>query len=99
MATKTFDAVVLGGGPGGYVAAIRLAQLGKKAAVIDKDPLGGVCINWGCIPTKALEVDTKDGKQRVEAPAFIVATGARPTQIPGFDFDGKDVWSAKEAVD
>ncbi len=54
MATKTFDAVVIGAGPGGYVAAIRLAQLGKKAALIDREELGGVCVNWGCIPSKAL---------------------------------------------
>ena len=49
-----FDIVVLGGGPGGYVAAIRAAQLGKNTAIIDKDNLGGICLNWGCIPTKAL---------------------------------------------
>src|SRR5512138_1792301 len=168
MATKRFDAVVIGGGPGGYVAAIRLAQLGKKTALVEKESLGGVCLNWGCIPSKALiaaanlveeirgagdrgiiaeakvdlaklrefknatvkklvggvgqlekgngvevvkgtatfvapdaiEVSSGDGeKTRVEAAAFIVATGARPIQIPGFAFDGKDVWSAKEAVD
>ncbi|RPH93139.1 dihydrolipoyl dehydrogenase [candidate division KSB1 bacterium] len=49
-----FDVVVLGGGPGGYVAAIRAAQLGLKVCVIDEQPLGGVCVNWGCIPSKAL---------------------------------------------
>jgi dihydrolipoamide dehydrogenase len=168
MATKTFDAVVVGAGPGGYVAAIRLAQLGQRTALVEKESLGGVCINWGCIPSKALiaaanlvedmrgaadrgiiaaplEVDIaklrafKDGvvkkmtggisllekgngvevvkgtatfvgpgavevesageRTRLEAKAFIVATGARTIQIPGFEFDGKDVWSAKEAVD
>jgi dihydrolipoamide dehydrogenase len=168
MATKTFDAVVIGGGPGGYVAAIRLAQLGKNTALVEKEALGGVCLNWGCIPSKALiaaanlvedirdaadrgiladkprvdldklrqfkddvvkklvggvgqlekgngvevvkgtaafvgpdavEVQGKDGAVRLEAGAFIVATGARPVEIPGFAFDGKDVWSAREAVD
>jgi dihydrolipoamide dehydrogenase len=170
MAAKTFDAVVIGGGPGGYVAAIRLAQLGKKAALVEKESLGGVCLNWGCIPSKALiaaanlveeirgagergiiaeapkvDIDKlrafKDGavrklvggvgmlekgngvevmkgtatfvapnavevsggrdgeKTRIEAPAFIVATGARPIEIPGFRIDGEDVWSAKEGVD
>ena len=169
MATKTFDAVVIGGGPGGYVAAIRLAQLGKKTALVEKESLGGVCMNWGCIPSKALIAaanlveDMKDAAERgifvepprvdlaklrefkdavvkkmvggigflekgngvevvkgtgafvapnavevdrgrrrrraIEAPAFIVATGARPIEIPGFELDGKDVWSAKEAVD
>ncbi len=168
MATKTYDAVVIGAGPGGYVAAIRLGQLGKKTALVDREALGGVCINWGCIPSKAIiaaanlvedlrraaergitaepKVDIarlrafKDevvkkhvqgigtlekgngvevlkgtatfvgpsaidvsgadgGATRVEAQAFIVATGARPVELPGFAFDGKDVWSAKEAVD
>jgi len=166
MATKTYDAVVIGAGPGGYVAAIRLAQLGKKAALVEKDALGGVCMNWGCIPSKALiaaanlvddlrgaaargitaepavdlarlrgfknevvkklvsgigllekgngvevlkgtaafvgpgaiEVKGKEGTDRVEAGAFIVATGGRPIEIPGFPFGG-DIWSAKEAVD
>jgi dihydrolipoamide dehydrogenase len=51
---KTFDVVVLGAGPGGYVAAIRAAQLGKKVAIVEADKLGGVCLNRGCIPTKAL---------------------------------------------
>jgi len=49
-----FQVIVIGGGPGGYVAAIRAAQLGKKVAVVERDRLGGVCLNWGCIPTKAL---------------------------------------------
>jgi len=52
--SKNFEIVVLGGGPGGYVAAIKAAQLGYKTCVIEKDNLGGVCLNWGCIPTKAL---------------------------------------------
>jgi dihydrolipoamide dehydrogenase len=168
MATKTFDAVVIGAGPGGYVAAIRLAQLGKKTALVEKESLGGVCLNWGCIPSKALiaaanlveevrgagdrgiladpvrvdldklrafkdatvkklvggvgqlekgngvevvrgtaafvapnavEVKGAGEPVRLEAGAFIVATGARPVEIPGFPFDGKDVWSAREAVD
>ncbi|MBX3729749.1 MAG: dihydrolipoyl dehydrogenase [Candidatus Sumerlaeia bacterium] len=54
MASSSFDVVVIGGGPGGYVAAIRASQLGFKTAVIDRDRLGGICLNWGCIPTKAL---------------------------------------------
>ena len=167
MDSKSFDAVVIGAGPGGYVAAIRLALLGKKTALVEKEGLGGVCINWGCIPSKALiaaanlvddlrraarrgitgevkvdvaalrqfkddvvkkmvggiaflekgnsvqvirgaaqfvgpnaiEVAGAEGTTRIEAPAFIVATGARPIEIPGFAFDGKDVWSAREAVD
>src|SRR3990167_6394703 len=49
-----FDLVVIGGGPGGYVAAIRASQLGLSTALVEKEHLGGVCLNWGCIPTKAL---------------------------------------------
>ena len=49
-----FDVLVIGSGPGGYVAAIRAAQLGLSAACVEKDRLGGVCLNWGCIPSKAL---------------------------------------------
>ena len=51
---ETFDTIVIGGGPGGYVAAIRAAQLGMKTAVVERENLGGICLNWGCIPTKAL---------------------------------------------
>ncbi len=54
MADDAFDLIVVGGGPGGYVAAIRAAQLGMKAAVVEREHLGGICLNWGCIPTKAL---------------------------------------------
>ena len=48
------DVVVIGGGPGGYVAAIRAAQLGLKTALVEEEAVGGVCLNWGCIPTKSL---------------------------------------------
>ena len=54
MANSSFDLIVVGGGPGGYVAAIRAAQLGMKTAVVEREHLGGICLNWGCIPTKAL---------------------------------------------
>ncbi|MBV9150295.1 MAG: dihydrolipoyl dehydrogenase [Alphaproteobacteria bacterium] len=54
MAETSFDLIVIGGGPGGYVAAIRAAQLGMKAALVEREHLGGICLNWGCIPTKAL---------------------------------------------
>ncbi len=54
MAETDFDLIVVGGGPGGYVAAIRAAQLGMKTAVVEREHLGGICLNWGCIPTKAL---------------------------------------------
>lgn len=54
MAATTCDLIILGGGPGGYVAAIRAAQLGMRVAVVEREALGGICLNWGCIPTKAL---------------------------------------------
>jgi dihydrolipoamide dehydrogenase len=54
MADNAFDVIVVGGGPGGYVCAIRCAQLGLKTAVVERDRMGGICLNWGCIPTKAL---------------------------------------------
>ena len=54
MAETSFDIIVIGSGPGGYVTAIRAAQLGFKTAIVERDYLGGICLNWGCIPTKAL---------------------------------------------
>lgn len=166
---RHFEAVVIGGGPGGYVAAIRLGQLGVKAAMIEREYVGGVCLNWGCIPSKALihvshlkshlELDgpdigltatgltldidktrawkdkvvgkltggvrqlvkgngteivegearfagpgrlvvrTKDGEEEIGFEKAIVATGAKTIEVPGFEFDGDVVWSAREAVD
>ena len=165
-AERRYDAVVIGAGPGGYVAAIRLAQLGKRTALVEREALGGTCLNWGCIPSKALiaaanlvdelrgaaergiigevrvdvarlrefkdgvvrklvagvgqlekgngvevirgtatfvsptvvEVDTGGERLRIEAAAFVVATGARPLDLPGFAVDGVDVWGAREAL-
>src|SRR5262245_46625666 len=54
MADTSFDVIIIGSGPGGYVTAIRAAQLGFKTAIVERDYLGGICLNWGCIPTKAL---------------------------------------------
>ena len=54
MSTSEFDLIIIGGGPGGYVAAIRAAQLGLRGVVVERDRLGGICLNWGCIPSKAL---------------------------------------------
>ncbi|MEC8017219.1 MAG: dihydrolipoyl dehydrogenase [Pseudomonadota bacterium] len=54
MAAETYDVIVIGAGPGGYVAAIRAAQLGLKTCVVEREHMGGICLNWGCIPTKAL---------------------------------------------
>ena len=54
MSENNFDVIIIGGGPGGYVAAIRASQLGLKSAVVERENFGGICLNWGCIPTKAL---------------------------------------------
>lgn len=168
MATQNFDVVVVGAGPGGYVAAIRSAQLGKKTAIIEREYMGGVCLNVGCIPSKALitaghflhrmehqapemgftvknvthdmaqtqkwkqsvcdrmaggveqllkgngvtiirgeasfktaqelTVKTKSGAEAVTAKNFILATGSRPIEIPGFPFDEKLVLSSTGAL-
>jgi dihydrolipoamide dehydrogenase len=159
-----YDIIVIGSGPGGYVAAIRAAQLGKKVAIVEKAELGGVCLNWGCIPTKALlksaqvftycknaahygvaiegevkpdfekivarsrtvadtmskgvaflmkknNIDILTGFGRLagegrvdvegtlyEADAIILATGARPRQMPFMPVDGQHIISSKEAL-
>ena len=159
-----YDIIVIGSGPGGYVAAIRASQLGKKVAIVEKAELGGVCLNWGCIPTKALlksaqvytycknaahygvavEGEVKpdfekivarsrtvaetmskgvaflmkknnidiltgwgrlagEGKVEVdgtlyETDAVILATGARPRQMPFMAVDGEHIISSKEAL-
>jgi len=169
MADRQFDAIVLGGGPGGYVCAIRLGQLGLKVACVEGEEYGGVCLNWGCIPSKAListahlfekagkageqglsfgqvaldparmqgwkngivkkltggvrmllkangatvvegmgrlvdrstvEVEKKDGeKERLTASrGIVIATGSATVQIPSFEFDGKQIIGAREAV-
>jgi dihydrolipoamide dehydrogenase len=77
-----FDLVVLGGGPGGYVAAIRAAQLGMKTCVIDEQPLGGVCVNWGCIPSKAL-LKTAETYQELQHIAPALGINA---SVNGFDW-------------
>lgn len=166
---QNFDVVVIGSGPGGYVAAIRCAQLGLKTAIIERDALGGVCLNVGCIPSKAmitathhlhkaqhdfpemglilkgisvdmkklhawknsvcakmsggvaqlmkgnqitvikgeaqfktaqeLTVKTASGTESVVGKKYIVATGSRPIEIPGFAFDEKNIVSSTGALD
>jgi dihydrolipoamide dehydrogenase len=165
---QKFDLIVVGGGPGGYVAAIRGAQLKMKVALVESKHLGGICLNWGCIPTKALlrssEINhllhnmgefgfsadnikfdiekivkrsravakqlssgighlmkknkitvfdgvgklagpgkvsvSKDGKPvaALAAKSIILATGARPRQVPGIEIDKKLIWSYFEAM-
>jgi dihydrolipoamide dehydrogenase len=169
MEDNKFDLIVIGAGPGGYVAAVKASKLGMKTAVIEKEHLGGICLNWGCIPTKALlrsaemyrymqnaktyglsaenidfdisaivkrsrtvskrlsmgvkqllkanDVTVFDGSGsmsenkgevlvtdaegqiiKISATNIILATGARPRQIPGLETDGKLVLNYKEAM-
>jgi len=72
---QSFDLAVIGGGPGGYVAAIRASQLGMKAAVIEKDKLGGLCLNWGCIPSKALLKSAEMYRLLQKADQYGIAVG------------------------
>ena len=59
MNNSKYDLVVIGAGPGGYVAAIRASQLGLNVAIVERESVGGICLNWGCIPTKALKKNPK----------------------------------------
>jgi dihydrolipoamide dehydrogenase len=70
MTDTNFDIIVVGGGPGGYVTAIRAAQLGLKAACVEREHLGGICLNWGCIPTKALLRSAEVGHLLKHADAY-----------------------------
>src|SRR5690349_3768398 len=79
MADTTFDLIIIGGGPGGYVAAIRAAQLGLKTAVVERAHLGGICLNWGCIPTKALLRSGEILHEVGEATRFGVGVPGKPT--------------------
>ncbi len=167
MAAKSYDVAVIGSGPGGYVAAIRAVQLGLSTVVIEREHLGGICLNWGCIPTKALlrsaevfhlmhrakdfglgaegvsvdmdavigrsrgvakqlsggvghllkknkvtvlmgearlagpgriAVKTDKGSEEIAAKDIILATGARPRDLPGLEADGKRVWNYRHAL-
>lgn len=80
MANSKFDLIIIGGGPGGYVAAIRAAQLGLKTAVVEANHLGGICLNWGCIPTKAL-------LRSAEIYSYIQHADAFGLKVTGASFD------------
>ena len=82
--SQKFDLVVIGGGPGGYVAAIRASQLGLKTALIEKEHLGGICLNWGCIPTKAL-------LRSSEVLDLINHSSEFGIKVEGVSFDLKDM--------
>lgn len=91
MAEQNFDIVVIGGGPGGYVAAIRAAQLGFKTAVVEANHLGGICLNWGCIPTKALLRSSEINHLIKHADQFGF-------KIDGYSFDLKKIVERSRGV-
>ena len=84
MADTEFDLLVIGAGPGGYVAAIRAAQLGMKTAVVEREHLGGICLNWGCIPTKAL-------LRSSEIYGYMQHAEAYGLTVTGISFDMKKI--------
>ncbi|HWP68905.1 MAG TPA: FAD-dependent oxidoreductase, partial [Rectinemataceae bacterium] len=88
MQERSFDVVILGAGPGGYVAGIRAAQLGLSVAVIEKDSVGGVCLNIGCIPSKSL---IHQASLYGEGIAFLEKAGAK-VDVSGFDYSR--IWKA-----
>jgi dihydrolipoamide dehydrogenase len=83
MASFDYDVLIIGSGPGGYVAGIRAAQLGLKAAVIERDKVGGVCLNWGCIPSKTLIHQAELFRSLPELAALGIAVDTK-----GFDYKG-----------
>src|SRR5215208_4320270 len=101
----TYDILVIGAGPGGYVTAIRAAQLGFKAGVVDREHLGGICLNWGCIPTKALLRSAEIYHYMEHAKNYGLSaekigfdTAARPRVLPGIEPDKKLIWTYFEAM-
>jgi len=91
LADKNVDAIVIGAGPGGYHAAIRLGQLGKSVVCIDRDEVGGVCLNWGCIPTKALLHVGEVTRQ-------INGAAALGLKVAGLEFDREGIAKFKTDV-
>ena len=82
MANTNYDLIVIGAGPGGYVAAIRAAQLGLKTAIVEREHLGGICLNWGCIPTKALLRSAELLGHMEHAADFGIDVGAVKANVP-----------------
>ncbi len=109
MTTAQYEVAIIGGGPGGYVAAIRAAQLGKQVVVIERADLGGICLNWGCIPTKALLKSAEVLRSAQKAKKYGVGVGSvevdfpavigRSRQIAGSLSKGVDFLMKKNGVD
>ncbi|WP_282374910.1 dihydrolipoyl dehydrogenase [Pseudomonas sp. PS01302] len=91
MSDNKFDLVVIGGGPGGYVAAIRASQLGLRTAVVEKAEMGGICLNWGCIPTKALLRSADVLRLIKDAKGFGISAGAPTADLGAIVKRSRDV--------
>ncbi len=91
---SSYDVIVLGSGPGGYVAAIRAAQLKLKTALIERDKLGGICLNWGCIPTKALLKSAEVYETLSHAQSFGIKAGSFSADFPAIIKRSRDVAEA-----
>src|SRR3954464_9559240 len=89
-----FDVLVIGAGPGGYVAAIKAAQHGKKTAIVERDDLGGICLNWGCIPTKALLKSAETLQAMQHAADFGLAADNVRADYPAVIKRSRDVAAA-----
>ena len=87
----SYDVIVLGSGPGGYVAAIRASQLGLKTAIVERESLGGICLNWGCIPTKALLKSANVFEYINHAKDYGITVGAPKADFPGMVKRSRDV--------
>ena len=86
-----YDLAIIGSGPCGYVAAIRAAQLGLKTCIFEKDRIGGVCLNWGCVPTKAFSASANALYSIERASEFGI-------NVKGFDLDFSKVYERKESI-
>ena len=91
---SSYDVIVLGSGPGGYVAAIRAAQLKMKTALVERDKLGGICLNWGCIPTKALLKSAEVFETFSHAQSFGIKTGSFSADFPAIIKRSREVAEA-----
>ncbi|MEL6143276.1 MAG: FAD-dependent oxidoreductase, partial [Bacteroidota bacterium] len=87
----TYDLIVVGSGPGGYPAAIRASQLGMKVAIVERESLGGICLNWGCIPTKALIKSANVFEYIQHAEDYGIKVGSSKVDFPGMVQRSRDV--------
>src|SRR5512137_1090185 len=92
MPDSSFDIIIIGSGPGGYVTAIRAAQLGFKTAIVEREHLGGICLNWGCIPTKALLRSAEIYRYAAHAKSYGVVIDGK------VGFDGAEIVKRSRGV-